>query len=162
MLLSKKRVGRELWYTNQKRNLSFSGNFNFQIQDQVAEGLESSPFDKINGVYNLERDRHVKQIVGPTTKWVPPSLIIFYFFQKKLSIYLSKWKKWRRYKMERILTRGRELSICSCVSMGKQSGQPLLVVQTPFLFDAQIKASSKEGFNLMLTLLIKFEASEGR
>jgi len=60
MLLSKKRVGRELWYTNQKRNLSFSGNFNFQIQDQVAEGLESSPFDKINGVYNLERDRHVK------------------------------------------------------------------------------------------------------
>jgi len=35
--LSKDKVGTTLWQANQKRNLYFSGSFNFQIQDQECK-----------------------------------------------------------------------------------------------------------------------------
>jgi len=42
-----------------------------------------------------ERWTHKKKIVNAFNKWVPPSLIIVYFFQDFLCLYLFKWRKWR-------------------------------------------------------------------
>lgn len=37
----------------------------------IHRELRSSSFVKINGGYNLERDRHKKEIVDILIKWVP-------------------------------------------------------------------------------------------
>jgi len=39
-MVEQKEVGTQLWQANQKRNLCFSGSFNFQIQDQEKIVLE--------------------------------------------------------------------------------------------------------------------------
>jgi len=57
--------------------------------------LRSSPFVKINGGYNLERDKHKKDIMDILIKWVPTNinyLILFPSFFLSLSLQMKKMK----------------------------------------------------------------------